>query len=58
MLNLDTNHPKNLEHYEKIKPKNNRKRRRRFPSQRSRKFSKKIIKEKFSDLKKEMSINK
>jgi hypothetical protein len=35
MIQPDTKHPRNIEHYEKTKPKNNKnRRRRRFPVQR------------------------
>lgn len=49
-------HPGNLEHYEKTKPTNNRKRKRRFPAQSSENIFNKIIAENFLNLKKDILI--
>jgi hypothetical protein len=49
----DTKHPGNLRHSEKVKPKNNRNKRLKGPEN----IFKKIIEEKFPNLKKKMPMN-
>jgi hypothetical protein len=60
MLSLkcsNTNHPGNMGHYEKMKPKNNWSSRRRFSALNLENIFNTIIEEKVPNLKKEMPIN-